>query len=153
MPHHMQRRRFLCRHRRRANLWWACILALTAIVTASCSGLPTTPGADDSEQSYLEFDVVPATAEIYIDDDYRGVIEGWREQVIPIEEGHRRLELRAHGYMTQRFDLDVGPGEWLVLRVRMEPTIGGPDGEDDQQPPEIQDPLQPPVHPTSPDDL
>ena len=110
------------------------------------------PDDDAVDQSYLELQVEPTTAEIYIDDEYQGVVEGWRQQVVPIRSGYRRLELRAQGYITQRFDLDVEADSWLTLRVQLEPAIDAPGGLDSDDESETDDDryLPTPPHPTAP---
>ncbi len=110
------------------------------------------PDDDAVEQSYLELKVDPATAEIYIDDEYHGVVEGWREQVVPIAPGYRRLELRAQGYLPQRFDLDVNEDTWLTLRVKLEPAIDAPGGTQPSTPPDDGGDgyLPTPPHPSAP---
>lgn len=116
---------------------------------AGCSAVQ--PMAEPDDQSYLELDVEPPTAEIYIDDDYSGTVAGWREQVVPIAPGQRRVELRAEGYIAQRFDVDVGDGRWLTLRVRMEPVIDGPGAGDNDDDDDDGSTIQMPAHPTAPD--
>lgn len=41
-------------------------------------------------------------------------------QTVPVSPGLRRVELKARGYITQRFDLDIQDGEILTLTLRME---------------------------------
>ena len=129
------------------------MVGLLMMYLAGCSGIQTA-NEEGAPESYLEFDVEPKTAEIYLDDDFQGTVEGWHRQIMPIEPGQRRLELRAQGYISQRFDVDVDPDRWLTLRVRLEPTIDAP--ETDEAPPsderDQQDkPLPTPAHPTAPD--
>ena len=112
-----------------------------------CTSVQT---VSDEEESYLELDVEPANAQIYLDGDYHGTVDGWHHQVVPVEPGARRVELRAHGYITQRFDIDVPPGRWLTLRVRMERSIeslddGANDGDSSEEHPELM-----PPHPNAP---
>ena len=130
MPHYATSTPFLL------ILGWLLILCMGI---AACSGTQT---RSQQEQSYLEFDVVPQHATIYVDDQYQGEIHGWHQQVMPVEPGHRRIELRADGYLTQRFDLEVSTGRWLTLRARLQPTIDTPrpadaDDDDDHHPPSM----------------
>ncbi len=100
-------------------------LFLTFAALLGCTAIQP---IDDRQEAFLELLVVPDTAEIFIDDEYVGVVNRWARQTVPVEAGYRRLELRADGYLTQRFDLDVTPGNMHTLRVRMEPDSHlGPD--------------------------
>lgn len=121
-----------------------------AVLIAACSGVQDVPNDDHGDKSYLEFDVEPTTAEIYVDGDYRGSVDGWNQQVMPIEPGARRLELRADGFISQRFDLEVKPDRWLTLRVRLEPTIEPPGEQQDPDDDGDDDGLSTPPHPTAP---
>ena len=121
------------------------LLVLLAIaIGVVATGCSTTPTASDTETSVLELDVEPSEATLYIDGEYHGEVEAWHEQRVPIEPGPRRVELRASGYLSQRFDLDVTPDRWLNLRVRLEPEIDAPASPDDDQ---NTDPTAPPEPP------
>lgn len=130
--------------------WMATVVTVCALATfvGGCYSVAVTDDSEDETTSYLELEVVPATATIYIDDEYHGVVEGWRHQVVPIAPGHRRLELRADGYITQRFDLEVQKDSWLTLRVKLERTIDVPSnpGSDEDS-----EPFPMPTHPTAPE--
>ncbi len=130
-----------------------CALIVTLLMTlilAGCTAVQSVPSGVGDGESLLELQVFPSTAEIYIDDDYQGVVEGWRDQIMPIKSGQRRLELRADGYISQRFDLDVEEGQHLTLRARLESTIDL-SAPDEQTPEPQRDPLQAPEHPGVPD--
>ncbi len=96
----------------------AVIIAVMIGLSSSCSAVQ--PIGDDRTPGYLMLDVEPTDAEIYVDDDYKGQVDGWRAQTIPLSPGARRLEFRAKGYMTQRFDIEIEPGDQLTLRLRLE---------------------------------
>ena len=96
-------------------------LALATLLTfalSACSAVR--PVADERSPGYLTFDVAPSDAEVYIDDNYRGQVDGWTGQTVPVEPGAKRVEVRAPGYMAQRFDIEVGPGDQLTLELRLE---------------------------------
>jgi hypothetical protein len=73
----------------------------------------------DEDRGYLELRVQPSTARLYVDDEYRGVIERWRHQIVPLEPGLRRVEIRADGYITRRFDVPIEAGESWTLTLEM----------------------------------
>jgi len=84
-------------------------------------------------RGYLRFEIEPQGAEIAIDEKYSGVIDGWVGGVIPVEPGMRRVTLRADGYITQRFDIEVAAGEEVTLQLQMERSI-----ELDEEPAPVQ---------------
>ena len=83
------------------------MFAIVAI--ASWSGCYTTRAASgDGKSALLRLEVTPPEAHIYIDEQYQGRIDRWRDQTIPVRPGPRRVELQAEGYITQRFDVEIG---------------------------------------------
>lgn len=97
------------------------VLLVALVAPLGCSAIQPMPGGGD--RGLLRLEVEPPTAEVYIDSEYRGVVEGWAAQTIPVEAGAHRIELRADGYMTQRFDITVGAGEEVTLELAMEPEL------------------------------
>ncbi len=76
-----------------------------------------------SGPAYLRLDVEPDTTKIFIDSHYRGIVKGWVQQTVPVPSGKRRVELRADGYITRRFDVALAAGEQVTLRVNMERSL------------------------------
>ena len=106
----------------------ACLLTfVVGSLVGSCTmtGCTAVQTIDDDRQqrALLILEVEPPSTEVYIDSDYRGVVEGWTGHAVPVEPGHRRVELRADHYITRRFDVRAEAGEQVVLRVRMEPSL------------------------------
>lgn len=86
-------------------------------------------------RGYLRLEVEPTSAEVEIDDKYSGVVEGWVDHVIPVAPGAKRVTLRAPGYLTQRFDIDVSAGEEVTLVLALEPDIDlPPEPRNDREP-------------------
>lgn len=86
-------------------------------------------------RGYLRLDVEPASAEVEIDDKYSGIVEGWVDHVIPVVPGEKRVTLRAPGYLTQRFDIEVAAGEQVTLVLALEPDIElPPEPQNDREP-------------------
>lgn len=102
----------------RTGLPAAALVVAIALMTGACSAVR--PLSDEPTPGYLRFEVEPTDAEVYIDDDFRGKIDGWRGETIPVVPGAKRVELRAPGFMTQRFDIEVAAGEFLTLELRLE---------------------------------
>jgi len=101
------------------------VLIMFAIIAiASWSSCYTTRAASgDSKSALLRLDVKPPEAHIYIDEDYQGRVDRWRDQTLPIRPGARRVELQAKGYLTQRFDIEIGAREEVTLTVALEPEF------------------------------
>lgn len=130
------------------------MVGAVAMIVAGCSGVETVPDSGEEDESYLELEVEPTSAEIFIDGEYYGSVDGWRHQTIPVEPGHRRLELRADGHRSQRLDVEVEEGRWVTIRTRLEPEIETPDGgqrDADDKPDDDDTVPKPPDHPAEPD--
>ena len=97
--------------------------SLFGCVVAGCTAVQRIPDAQESGRAYLRLEVEPATTRIFIDSEYKGVVKGWVQQTVPVQSGERRVELRADGYITRRFDVDLKPGEEVTLQISMERTL------------------------------
>lgn len=130
------------------------------ILIGGCSGFDTVSDTDGGGDTFIELDVEPETADIFIDGDYRGTVDGWHHRMVPVEPGHRRLKLDADGHVPQRLDVDIDEGRSVTVRVRLESSISTPDDaelDDDGDPRDLDesetedDGLTPPDHPTVPE--
>lgn len=92
-------------------------------LAAGCTAVQRVPDTPSARTGYLRLNVEPGSTRIYVDSEYQGLVEGWVAQTILLQPGTRRVELRADGYMTRRFDIDLEAGEELVLQVQMEPDL------------------------------
>lgn len=90
---------------------------------AGCSAVQRIPDRQETTKAYLRLDVEPSSTKVFIDSQYMGIVKGWVQQTVPVDAGARRVELRADGYMTRRFDIELEPGEEVTLQVNMEPTL------------------------------
>ncbi|TXD35477.1 PEGA domain-containing protein [Lujinxingia vulgaris] len=127
----------------------ALLLALTLIATvlaAGCAPNYASTTASQNAPALLKLEVEPDTAEIYLNDDFHGVINRWRDQTLSLTPGTYRLELRAPGHIPQRFDLDLRADQITRLRLRLEPELHSPEPADDAP---ANDPLSPPSPPDS----
>ena len=105
-----------------------CFLITVLLSLAGCaSGSGYRHGYSEG---YLRFEIEPDDVVLEIDERYSGRLEGWVGGVVPVDPGVRRVTVRAEGYMTQRFDIEVAAGEEVTLVLQMEPTIELP--EDDE---------------------
>lgn len=67
---------------------------------------------------YLQLDVRPATAQVYVDGMFMGSVDDFR-RLIPgrsLEPGAHRVELRAPGYDSLAFDVRIFPNETTTYR-------------------------------------
>lgn len=105
---------------------WIAVIASWAILgavwsTSGCTAVQTMPDRD--QRALLILEVEPGSTEIFIDSEYRGVVDGWTGNAVPLQPGYHRVELRADGRMTRRFDIRANAGEQIELRVVMQPTL------------------------------
>jgi hypothetical protein len=98
-------------------------LAVTGSILTGCTAVQRIPDRQASSKAYLRLDVEPPSTKIFIDAEYQGVVEGWVHQTVPVEAGQRRLELRADGFITRRFDVEFAPGEEVTMSVDMERVL------------------------------
>jgi hypothetical protein len=105
--------------------WFTAVIisaALGGVLSISgCTAVQTIP--DHDERALLILEVEPGSTEIYIDSEYRGVVDGWTGNAVPLPPGQHRVALHADGHITRRFDIEADAGEQVVLRVVMEPTL------------------------------
>lgn len=92
-------------------------LIFVGLLMSSCATLQTTP----QTTGLLRLEVVPQDADVWVDGEYLGTVDGWRSGTIRVKHGHRRVELQAKGFMSQRFDIEVGADEEVTLRLTMQP--------------------------------
>ena len=113
---------------------WTSLALLGAVWGGwGCTAVETVPDApEQGRRAHLVFDVDPPSTELYIDGAYRGTVARWVEGTVPVEPGRYRVELRAVGYITRRFDVDIEAGERRRLRLQMERTLWTPDLEEQE---------------------
>lgn len=103
-------------------------VSLLAIVCtiAACSAVEPIRNTPRTQQTAIKLEVHPPTAKIYVDGNYKGRVEGWRNGLLPVEPGSHRIALRADGYIDQRFDISLDPGETYRLDLGMERSLSRP---------------------------
>jgi hypothetical protein len=71
----------------------------------------------------LSFDLTPADAAVYIDDQYVGIVADFSPTRMPLSlaPGRHEVEIRAPGFMTMSFDVDIRPGEVIPYQGAMQP--------------------------------
>lgn len=78
-------------------------------VTSSLEAQPSS----DANMGGVSFDVTPSTAELFVDNTLVGTVGQFTPTTQPLglEAGHHRVEVRAPGYQTLSFDVDIIAGE------------------------------------------
>lgn len=103
-------------------------LALSAcVVLVACGGdgvirkvgdlPPPPPGA-----GFVEIECEPATADLYVDGVYRGRLDGYRNGVVRMPEGQRRIALRKTGHYTWYGVIRVGQAT-ARIETRLVPEV------------------------------
>ncbi|MEM1349687.1 MAG: hypothetical protein AAGI01_14090 [Myxococcota bacterium] len=112
---------------------------LLASVTSGCSGTQRPRGAEPA-RGFVALEVEPPGVTVYVDEAYSGVVSQWFQSTVPVEPGLVLVELRCEGYISERFDVEVAPGEVVTLQVRMERVLedGAPDEAALSTPPSVQ---------------
>jgi hypothetical protein len=98
-------------------------------------GCATTTNSGPSPQTGLvRFVVEPPDATLFVDDAYQGQVNAWLHQTLRLPTGPRRIELRAKGFMAQRFDIEVTSDEEVTLSLKMQPDWEDGDAEVPEEP-------------------
>ncbi len=105
-------------------VWLGVAIVATGGVSFGCTAVqPVAETSPDREVAYLKLAVEPSSAEVYVDGEYRGEVAGWREGMVPLEPGERRVKVVADGHVPRRFDVDLEAGESKRLEVELEPKL------------------------------
>jgi hypothetical protein len=86
------------------------------------------PPADDRpfqrqvSNGYLQLQVVPGSAEVYVDGLYIGSANDVRQMIpgYPLEPGPHRLELRAFGYQSRAVEVRIDANDARIFRTDLE---------------------------------
>ena len=78
-------------------------------VTSSLEAQPSS----DANMGGVSFDITPGTAELFVDDTLVGTVGQFTPTTQPLglEAGRHRVEVRAPGYQTLSFDVDIIAGQ------------------------------------------
>jgi hypothetical protein len=77
---------------------------------------------DQTNMGGLSFDVTPGTAELFVDNMRVGTVGQFTPTTQPLgmEAGHHHIEVRAAGYTTLSFDVDVIAGQVIPYQGTLE---------------------------------
>ena len=70
----------------------------------------------------LSFEISPATAEVYVDGEYAGVVSDFTPNMPPLglTPGRHRIEVRENGFETMAFDANIVAGQVLPFQGTMQ---------------------------------
>ena len=94
-----------------------------AVTAAPQSGIaPQGQAATQGPYGGLSFQMTPATAQVYVDGVYVGIAGQFSATTQPLTLAPQRhhIELRADGYETLAFDVDVAPGQVIPYQGTMQ---------------------------------
>ncbi|MBN2382401.1 PEGA domain-containing protein [bacterium] len=76
---------------------------------------------------YLDLDVVPEDAEVYINDEKRGICDQYNgiPDYLYLEAGTYRISFRRQGYLDYTREIRVRSGSELEFNTRLEPSPAG----------------------------
>ncbi len=92
-------------------------LLIIVLLSNACSAIHTIKKSEAS--AYLHLEVRPKTAIVYVDEQLYGEIYTFRGQIIGLRPGMRRVEIRAEGFESERYDLQLNSGEELTLTLTL----------------------------------
>jgi hypothetical protein len=77
---------------------------------------------DQANMGGVSFEITPATAQLYIDGTYFGTVGEFTATTQPLglEAGHHRIEVRATGYHTLSFEVEIVAGQVTPYRGELE---------------------------------
>jgi hypothetical protein len=84
---------------------------------------PVIVGPDSAAYGGLSLEISPASALVYVDGGYAGLVgdfNGTREP-LTLALGTHHIEIDAAGYQPWAFDVDVAPGQILPYRGALQP--------------------------------
>ena len=70
----------------------------------------------------VSFEITPSTAEVFIDGSYVGTVGEFTPTTQPLglTPGRHQMEIRAPGYRTMNFDVDIVAGQVIPYQGTME---------------------------------
>ncbi len=79
-------------------------------------------GQSQANTGGLSFEITPGTAEVFLDGSYVGTVGQFTPTTQPlgVTPGRHRIEIRAQGYRTLDFDVDIVAGQVIPYRGVME---------------------------------
>ena len=91
-------------------------------VSADVYASPSDAVLDQTNTGGLSFEITPNDAEVFVDNVYVGTAGEFTSTTQPlgVAAGHHLVEIRADGYQTIRFDVDIVAGQVLPYQGSLE---------------------------------
>jgi hypothetical protein len=88
----------------------------------SAGSVGVQPGQDQANMGGVSFEITPSTAQLFVDGSQVGTAGqfGPTTQPLGLTSGHHRIEIRAPGYQTMSFDVDIVAGQVIPYKGVME---------------------------------
>ncbi len=70
----------------------------------------------------MSFEITPSTAQLFVDGTQVGTVGQFtpRSQPLGLAAGHHQIEVRASGYQTMSFEVDILAGQVIPYQGAME---------------------------------
>ena len=80
------------------------------------------PGQDRADTGGVSFEIVPTTAQVFVDGSPVGTVGEFTPTTQPLglTPGRHRIEIRSPGYQTMEFDADVVAGQVIPYQGTMQ---------------------------------
>lgn len=103
--------------------WWPLPLVVFPVLPPP-RPLPPPPPAEVYQSGYLNLDVRPSDAEVFVDGEFRGIAKDFdgSPSYLELLKGEHRITLRKKGYSAVSFIVRAIPGQLLTLDVTMDQT-------------------------------
>ena len=83
---------------------------------------PPTQSPNQSKMGGVSFEITPAAAEIFVDGQHAGAVNQFTptSQPLGLTAGRHRIEIRAPGYKSMSFDVDIVEGQVIPYQGTLE---------------------------------
>jgi hypothetical protein len=84
------------------------------------------------DYGYVELNVLPSDAYVYVDDEYRGIARNFScsPDCLYLIRGKYSITLKKEGYKTERFIVHVVPGRLMELDANLDLAVVGRGGKE-----------------------
>jgi hypothetical protein len=82
------------------------------------------PPPPRAEFGYIDLNVQPQDASVYVDEVYRGTARDFVAQTLTVPRGLRKITLRRNGFFTETFNVQIEAGRVLEMDVILKSSPG-----------------------------
>jgi hypothetical protein len=96
-------------------------IILAAFLISSCCGMPKTSVSTISNAGFVKITASPEDADVYIDGTRVGTAMEYdgRKQVLELESGKHKIEIKKEGYHSYSREVMVGAGATENIKVTL----------------------------------